>query len=179
MPGATSSPSSERLGPSASSTSRVTASITSGRASPSRATTARVTCCTICGDGPELASRAMVTLRACACSSASGVTIASGSTVSVAPGAIASTSAWLTTLGIGRLIPYVARMRILMALLVSLPAFAEEREQPAGTDPFPAEVYRARRDRLASLLKKGVALVLSANGDELEREGHQSPDFAY
>jgi Xaa-Pro aminopeptidase len=70
-------------------------------------------------------------------------------------------------------------MRILMALLLSLPAFAEEREQPAGTEPFPAEVYRARREKLAKQLGKGVALVLSANRDELERMSHQSPDFAY
>jgi Xaa-Pro aminopeptidase len=69
---------------------------------------------------------------------------------------------------------------LLLATTLSTAAAEEDaREQPSATDPFTPEVYRARRDQLAAKLKKGVALVLSWNRDELEREGHQSPDFAY
>ena len=52
------------------------------------------------------------------------------------------------------------------------------RERPTGTTPFAVDVYRARRARLMSLMKKGVAGVLSAPEKNTE-EKDESYDFFY
>jgi Xaa-Pro aminopeptidase len=54
---------------------------------------------------------------------------------------------------------------------------ADVRERPTAPTPFGPDVYRARRARLMSLLKKGVAVVASAGrGDP---EDAQDPNFLY
>ncbi len=57
-------------------------------------------------------------------------------------------------------------------------AAATARERPTGTTPFAVDVYRARRAHLMSLLKKGVAAVLSAPEKGTE-EKEESLDFFY
>lgn len=48
---------------------------------------------------------------------------------------------------------------------------------PGRTSPFAPEVYRARREKLMSQIKGGVAVIYSA--DSSEEGGRQDPDFAY
>jgi len=51
---------------------------------------------------------------------------------------------------------------------------------PAGTSPFPPDVFRARRQRLMEAMGGGVAVVFSAASLSLdEGNGRQDPDFAY
>jgi Xaa-Pro aminopeptidase len=70
-----------------------------------------------------------------------------------------------------------------LALLCSAAASAEPaaddtRERPDAPSPFAPDVYKARRAHLMSLLKKGVALVLSAPRSASDEDA-QSPDFMY
>jgi Xaa-Pro aminopeptidase len=52
---------------------------------------------------------------------------------------------------------------------------------PAGTSPFPPEVFRARRQRLMQMMGGGVAVVFSAASLSIEDPGgaRQDRDFAY
>lgn len=52
---------------------------------------------------------------------------------------------------------------------------------PAGTSPFPPEVFKARRQRLMEMMGGGVAAVYSAASISSEDPGggRQDPDFAY
>ena len=53
---------------------------------------------------------------------------------------------------------------------------------PAGTSPFPPEIFRARRQRLMQMMGGGVAVVFSAASlsiGEPGGSGRQDPDFAY
>lgn len=68
---------------------------------------------------------------------------------------------------------------------VAAPAFAEPtpaasatRERPTGTTPFSPDVYRARRAKLAALMKDGLGFVLSATARDPAEDG-QASDFYY
>lgn len=51
---------------------------------------------------------------------------------------------------------------------------------PAGTSPFPPEIFKARRQRLMEMMGGGVAVVFSAASLLLDSGiGRQDPDFAY
>jgi len=70
------------------------------------------------------------------------------------------------------------------ALLAPRPAFALLQERrfgsPAGTSPFPPEVYRERRQRLMAQMKGGVAVVYAAASvDQSAPVGEQDSDFSY
>jgi Xaa-Pro aminopeptidase len=70
------------------------------------------------------------------------------------------------------------------ALLAPAPALALLQERrfgsPAGTSPFPPEVYRERRQRLMAEMKSGVAVVLAASSvDRSAPVAAQDSDFSY
>src|SRR5262245_53777815 len=135
MPGPTSVSCCASALPSAPTTSAMTASITSGEALPRRATTRRATCWTTCG-ATWPAPRSMRTLRRRASSSASGVTIASASTVSVDPSATWATSACDTTRDTARSLARPARRdQRLGALLAPHAQHAHVDLHPALVDP--------------------------------------------
>jgi Xaa-Pro aminopeptidase len=71
------------------------------------------------------------------------------------------------------------RIAAVLMLLCATALADDEREQPSATEPFGADIYRARRVKLMSQLGKGVALLLSSTRDDFERDGHQNPSFAY
>src|SRR5205085_6787338 len=52
---------------------------------------------------------------------------------------------------------------------------------PAGTSPFPPDIFRARRQRLMQMMGGGVAVVFSAASLSSDDPGggRQDPDFAY
>jgi Xaa-Pro aminopeptidase len=50
---------------------------------------------------------------------------------------------------------------------------------PAGTSPFPPEVFAARRRRLMGMMGDGVAVVFAASSLSAETGGRQDSDFAY
>jgi Xaa-Pro aminopeptidase len=61
-------------------------------------------------------------------------------------------------------------------------AFLQERRfgSPAGTSPFPPEVYRERRQRLMAQMKTGVAVVYAAPSvDQSAPVAAQDSDFSY
>jgi Xaa-Pro aminopeptidase len=64
------------------------------------------------------------------------------------------------------------------ALADPTPPSPAARERPTGTTPFSPDVYRARRARLMSLMKKGVGLIMSATPKD-EPESGQDPNFMY
>ncbi|HWA01775.1 MAG TPA: Xaa-Pro aminopeptidase [Caulobacterales bacterium] len=64
--------------------------------------------------------------------------------------------------------------------LTASAAFAQTSQTygtPGGTAPFTPDVYRARRERLMSQMRGGVAVLYSA--DSIEDGAKQNPDFAY
>lgn len=70
------------------------------------------------------------------------------------------------------------------ALLAPHPATALLQERrfgsPAGTSPFPSEVYRERRQRLMAQMKTGVAVVYAAASvDQSAPVAAQDSDFSY
>lgn len=74
---------------------------------------------------------------------------------------------------------------LVCALTAAAPALAEpsappsdDRERPAGTTPFGPDVYRARRAKLMSLLKKGVGVLLSATPKD-HLDAGQDTNFMY
>lgn len=78
----------------------------------------------------------------------------------------------------------IARLGIAALLVASSTlAFAADtrdvsRDRPAGTTPFSPDVYRARRAKLLSLMKKGVGVVMSAGRNDHPETG-QDTDFMY
>jgi Xaa-Pro aminopeptidase len=79
------------------------------------------------------------------------------------------------------------RPRLLLLAAIVLPAVSvhadppttsDARERPTATTPFGPEVYRARRARLLSLMKKGAGILLSATHADHEADG-QAPNFFY
>ena len=73
------------------------------------------------------------------------------------------------------------------ALASSVPALGQADTRiygtPAGTAPFPPEVYRERRQRLMQQIKGGVALIYGAatidRSSDVAGVGRQNSDFAY
>jgi Xaa-Pro aminopeptidase len=67
---------------------------------------------------------------------------------------------------------------VAVAVAAPRPPASTSRERPTGTTPFTPDVYRARRAKLLSLMKKGVGAVTAAPTENSE-EKDENLDFFY